>query len=95
MNKLLDNIRRFIFKDKFRVLEVSKGDQSSTFFPQSRLLPFVWKPILNGARNAQSFQSLQAANDFIYKRQSDARAANIVGKKAHSFNEVFHKLKHD
>lgn len=78
---------------RYRVLEVRTDNGDTTFVPQWRYLITVWQEIMKPeyTYTREAFESLDEANEFLYKLCQTARR-NKPYKKAHEFNEVFHKL---
>ena len=82
-------------KKKYRVLEVTKGDDTFKFYPQVSYLGILWDNLKDGMADDIFRNTLKAANNVIADRCRNERARSVTSKKAHKFNEVFHKLKDD
>lgn len=81
--------------EQHRVLEIIMGDGSSKFYPQERKWLLLWRNMPeDGYSNGEvRFNTLDMANDFLLKLYKKKRANKVAKKRAHSFNEVFEKLK--
>ncbi len=85
-----------LFKPKWRVLQKTKGDGKEVFVAQYRRF-FIWRNFVKykGSRYNSEHQSLEDANNFLYRIHMKEKSKLIVNKKTHPFDEVFHKLKKD
>ncbi len=88
-----------IFKTRCRVLQYIAKNGVERFYPQKRSC-FIWWNLDNEYSHSAVFNTLNEANDFLAKlyiteRKEKEKKNNgqIVTRKTHSFNEVFHKLK--
>ena len=81
----------------YRVLEVKMEDDSTTYYPQRRILPSIYVNITRMNGTPVECDNMEHAHSHILGLVTDARKEKqrrtVASKTTYEFNEVFEKLK--